>query len=119
MPTERPRPAIPGGDAKPADELWAIRPPMLVGSGVGVSEADCQVAGAGGKAKKLAGCSSSIASGVARFCDPGSMTIPSPGIDITSPSMGARGADLVRMEPDRVDMMRNEKTSRGFAVWIR
>ena len=95
---------MPGGDAKPADELWAIRPPMLVGGGVGVSEADCQVAGAGGNAKNLAGCSSSTTSGVARFWASVSVNISSPGID-TIPSKRALGADLVRMEFERFDMM--------------
>ena len=97
MPTERLRPAI--GDAK----LDAAMP------GGGVSDADCHVAGsdAGGKAKNLAGCSSSIASGVARFCDSGSMVISRPGMDITIASSDRRalGADLVRMEFERFDMM--------------
>jgi hypothetical protein len=70
-----------------------------------VSEAEVHVAGAGGSAKNLAGCSSSATSGAARFWASGSMVISRPGIDIVSPSMRTLGADLVRMEPDRFDMM--------------
>ena len=91
---------------------------MLVG-GVGVSEADVHVAGAGGSAKNLAGCSPSATSGAARFWASGSMVISRPGIDIVSPSMRTLGADLVRTEPGRFAMMGNGKEQcRGQTQWF-